>query len=173
MRQIQTNSDISIREDRAVLDNRAIVDMAVAFNIAAASDKTLRLHLRSPPDIDRSNDSRVPVYLGSIVDPNPGSGFYSQWAESATGSKTVRDESPQVPRMLKAIHVPAHQIANRTGGSQSGLQIFEFRDAAVVDDPYIQRSLIIKGTRHSLALFAMKLKQIFQVDVNVGAHMHH
>src|ERR1700730_7885626 len=147
--------------------------MAVAFHIAAASDKTLRLHLRSPPDIGRSNDSRVPVYLGSVVDPNPGSGLYSQWAEAATGSETIRDESPQVPRMRKAIHVPAHQIARRTGGSQSGLQIFEFRDPVVVDDPYVERSLIIKGTRHSSALFAVKLKQVFQIELNVGADMHH
>jgi hypothetical protein len=75
--------------------------------------------------------------------------------------------------MFKAIHVPAHQIASRTGGSQSGWQIFEFRNAVAVDDPYIQRFLIIEGPCHSLALFTMKLKQIFQLELNIGAGMHH
>jgi hypothetical protein len=75
--------------------------------------------------------------------------------------------------MLKTIHVPAHHIASRTGGSQSGLQIVEFPYAAVVDDPYVQWSLLIEGARHSLALFAMKLKQVFQIELNVGAYMHH
>jgi hypothetical protein len=75
--------------------------------------------------------------------------------------------------VLKAIHVPANGITGRFRPLQDREKSFTVGDCASIEDPYIQRSFMVKGSANCFALRAVELKKVNQVKFNVNAGAHY
>ena len=135
VRYIEADTDVRVRENRAVLHHRPVVDMAITLNIAASGNQTLSRDFCSAPDECGCDDAAIPVHLGSVVHPNSRSGLRTERPQAATRSEAVYGEPAQICATLKSIDVASRKIPGRRGRTESLPNVQALRDPIRIDYP--------------------------------------